>query len=435
MQGIKIGFYGMTHLGLVSAVAAASKGFAVIGYDANDALVKALQAHTFPIQEPGLLPLAVEHAVRLRFVSQLDDLLAADLIYVAIDVPTDQDNQSNLQPIRDALLVLRDRLQSHQCVIILSQVSPGFTREMNFPTTQLFYQVETLIFGRAIERATLPERLIVGCANKKELLPPSYLAFLSVFNCPLLVMDYESAELTKTAINMYLVSSVMTSNFLAELASAIGATWQDIVPALRLDKRIGNDAYLNPGLGISGGNLERDMQTLLAQGKKYHTSVELIKVWLAQSRYYQQWVWRCLQHTVLINNPKATIALWGLAYKADTHSIKNSPALALIAQLNESGANVRACDPWVDRASVSGVTHCDSLLETLVNAQALVVMTPRAAYADVPVGEILSRLSGRVIIDPYHRLKSDELLAAGFSVFTLGLTLGARQEKEKVSYA
>ena len=149
-------------------------------------------------------------------------------------------------------------------VVILSQVPPGFTRARQRAGRALHYQVETLIFGRAIERALYPERFIVGCADPTAPLPPAYRQFLDAFGCPILPMRYESAELAKISINMCLVASVSVANTLAELCEQIGADWSEIVPALRLDRRIGPHAYLTPGLGIAGGNLERDLATVCA---------------------------------------------------------------------------------------------------------------------------------------------------------------------------
>ena len=74
-------------------------------------------------------------------------------------------------------------------------------------------------------------------------------------------MNYESAELAKISINIFLISSVTSTNILSEISENIGANWSDVSNALKLDKRIGKYAYLKPGLGISGGNLERDLET------------------------------------------------------------------------------------------------------------------------------------------------------------------------------
>src|SRR3970282_1279053 len=147
-------------------------------------------------------------------------------------------------------------------IVVLAQVPPAFTRGKQRPGRLLYYQVETLIFGRAVERALQPERYIVGCADPALPLPPAYQGFLQAHGCPILPMRYESAELAKISINMFLVASVSTANTLAELCEKTGAEWSEIVPALKLDKRIGPHSYLAPGLGIAGGNLERDLATV-----------------------------------------------------------------------------------------------------------------------------------------------------------------------------
>src|SRR4029078_8790702 len=125
-----------------------------------------------------------------------------------------------------------------------------------------------LVFGRAVERALYPERFIVGCPDPSAPLPDAFSAFLKLFGCPMLTMRLESAELTKIAINCFLVASVSTANTLAELCEGIGADWSEMVPGLLLDKRIGQHAYLTAGLGIAGGNLERDLATVIRYADK-----------------------------------------------------------------------------------------------------------------------------------------------------------------------
>lgn len=430
MSSIKVGFFGMTHLGLISAVAAASKYFDVIGFDQDYALVQRLQQRHFPVEEPQLSEMVAGNASRLHFTAQIDELLKADIIYIAIDVPTDADNNSNLQPISNALELLRPGLRDNQIVIVLSQVCPGFTRNMNFPSHQLFYQVETLVFGCAIERATLPERFIVGCAHPSEELPINYRRFLQAFNCPIFPMRYESAELAKISINMYLVASVMTSNMLAEVATVVGAEWQEIIPTLRLDKRIGQYAYLNPGLGISGGNLERDILTVMQEARRHGALAELARVWLDGSRYYKDWVFRCVQTHILSTCDYPIIALLGLAYKPNTHSIKNSPSIELIKHLNCTNALVQTHDPVVEKQDIPEIKHCSTTAEALNEADALIIMTPWSAYSHLSLNDLM-KMRGRIIIDPFRVLSHADLIQAGFTVLTLGVKYSPRNQLSK----
>jgi hypothetical protein len=106
---------------------------------------------------------------------------------------------------------------------------------------------------------------------------------------------YESAELAKISINFCLVASISVANTLAEICEQVGANWSDIAPALKLDKRIGQGAYLSPGLGIAGGNLERDLHTILQIGAAKKTDVGVIKACLANSAHRKDWAWHVLQ--------------------------------------------------------------------------------------------------------------------------------------------
>ncbi|HEY6085217.1 MAG TPA: UDP binding domain-containing protein, partial [Nitrospira sp.] len=345
MNPLTIGYAGMTHLGINSAVAAAERGFPVIGYDLNPQVIKDFQSGNTQIMEPGLPELLDRNRSRLTFTSSPNDLARCHVVYISADVTTDAHGHSELTDIRSLIRSTSAVLSSHAILVVLCQVPPGFTRVVNFPNARLFYQVETLIFGRAIERALNPERFIVGCSNADAELPQSYREFLSAFQCPVFVMRYESAELAKIAINCCLVASVTVANTLAGLSERIGADWSEIVPALKSDKRIGEHAYLSPGLGLAGGNLERDLATVQRLAESTGSEAGLIASCVTNSRHRRGWVLRMLHGEVLVENPKAVIAVLGLAYKENTHSTKNSPSVALIQQLGPW--QVRVHDPVV----------------------------------------------------------------------------------------
>jgi UDPglucose 6-dehydrogenase len=264
MAGAEIGFAGMTHLGIVSAIAAAARGFTVRGYDADASVVERFKRRDLPILEPDLDRLLAANRDRISFSSRASDLIGCDVVYIAADAPTDDEGESNLGPIAQLIGQAADNLRDDAILVLLCQIPPGFTRAITaVPHDRLFCQVETLVFGRAVERALNPERFIVGCANPTRPLPRRYREILEAFGCPVLPMGYESAELAKISINCCLVASITVANVLAELSESIGADWAEIVPALRLDRRIGAHSYLSPGLGIAGGNLERDLRTVV----------------------------------------------------------------------------------------------------------------------------------------------------------------------------
>jgi UDPglucose 6-dehydrogenase len=415
-----IGFAGMTHLGINSAAASAGHGFETICFDPDPSLIAQLRVGKLPVVEPGLPELLERNRPRITYTADVADLARCGLVYIAADVPTDDQGKSDLSDIRALIETVAKGLAHDTILVILCQVPPGFTRSLALPKDRLYYQVETLIFGRAAERAMHPERFIVGCAEPDRPLAQALHTFLSAFGCPILPMRYESAELAKIAINCCLVASVTVANTLAELSERIGADWSEIVPALKLDKRIGPHAYLAPGLGLAGGNLERDLATVLRFAEATGSEAGLIKSFVHNSRHRRDWVLRILHEQVLAANPKAVIGVLGLAYKENTHSTKNSPALALIAHLKPW--RVRVFDPVVPPSAAGHpeVTACASPLEVAQGVDALAIMTPWPAFRDLKADQLARAMAGRAVIDPYRVLDGKAVVAAGLDYFTLG---------------
>jgi len=415
-----IGFAGMSHLGINSAAAAAGRGWEVVCFDGDGAVVAELKSGRLPIVEPGLSELLEQNKTRVTYTAEAEDLERCSMVYIAADVPTDGRGLSDLSGIRALIETVASGLGRGAILVILSQVPPGFTRNLPLPKERLYYQVETLIFGRAVERAMYPERFIVGCAEPDSPLPQVFHAFLSVFGCPILPMRYESAELAKISINCCLVASVTVANTLAELSERIGADWSEIAPALKLDKRIGPHAYLSPGLGLAGGNLERDLATVLRFAEDTGSEVGVIESFVWNSRHRRDWVLRTLHAEVLATNPKAVVGVLGLAYKENTHSTKNSPSLALIAQLKPW--RLRVHDPVVPASAVAHpeVIGCTTVLEVAQGVDAVVIMTPWTAFRDLETDQLASAMTGRTLIDPYRVLDGKGVVAAGLDYFTLG---------------
>lgn len=415
-----IGFAGMTHLGLVSGVSASDKGFSIVCFDPSPERISALSQGELPVSEPQLDELVAKNANRLRFTSESADLKSCDVIYVAPDVATDDQGQSDLQAINNLLDVVFDAARADAVIVVLSQVPPGYTRGKQRAGYILYYQVETLIFGRAVERALFPERYIVGCADPAQALPEAFDKFLKAHGCPILPMRYESAELAKISINMCLVASVSTANTLAELCEKIGADWSEIVPALKLDRRIGPYSYLAPGLGIAGGNLERDLATVCNFADHYGTDACVVRSWIANSRHRKNWTSRILREKLNKNTNDAVVAVWGLAYKENTHSTKNSPSLEAISQLQDM--RLRVYDPivawnpaWHPRAEAT-----KDPLNALVGADALLIMTAWPEFKDINFFEICKKMKGKLILDPLGIFSQNDVALTDCEIFTLG---------------
>lgn len=420
-RGVVVGFAGMTHLGLVSASVCASKGFRTVCYDADAVLVRNLQAGHLHVEEPDLANLVRSNSGRQTFAADPEALAACDVVYISTDVPTDDQGRSDLAPVQGLIDRIVPSLKAGSTLVVLCQVPPGFTRGLRRPQPgPVYYQVETLIFGRAVERAASPERYIVGCDDPGQPLSPAFADLLAAYGCPILPMRYESAELAKISINFCLVASIGVANTLAELSEKVGADWSEIVPALKLDRRIGPWSYLAPGLGIAGGNLERDLRTVLDLAASHGTDSGIVKAWTANSRHRREWALERIKASVLEKVDTPTVAVWGLAYKENTHSTKNSPSIFTIERMPR--ARVVVHDPVVpvDAVRHPHVEATSDPLGAVSGADALMILTPWPLYREVAIPDIVRAMRGKVIIDPFAVLDGKQIATAGVEYHTLG---------------
>jgi UDPglucose 6-dehydrogenase len=415
MKKLTVGFTGMTHLGLVSAIASSEKSVNIIGFDGDDNLINELKNESFPISEPDLEKIYKKNKDSIFFTSNLKHLKNADIIYLSVDIKTDDLGNSDLSEIKKYLQLFKKNGFQNNTIIILSQVPPGFTRKFSKFFKNLYYQVETLVFGIAMHRSLFPERYILG-VNDSRNIDPKLIKFLKLFNCPIFPMKYESAELAKISINMYLVSSVITSNTIAELCEKIGADFSEIIPTLKLDKRIGQFAYLNPGLGISGGNLERDLNTFKNFSKKFSTDSRIINSWLFNSSYRKDWPYKVLQENKILARSNL-ITIFGLTYKPNTHSLKNSPTIKLLGKLKNF--NVQIYDPIVkdiklDRKHVL----INSLKNNLIFGDVIIIMNDSKVFFNL--NKFINDSKVKYVIDPF-RVIDHKKLRLNIKYFALGI--------------
>ena len=409
---MRVGFLGASHLGQVYSAATALRGMQVVVVDTDAALIAELQLAP-SVAEPGLTE-AWKHTEPLRTcTTNLEALLQCQIVFITKDVPTGDFGKSDLGVIEDLMSQLAHVLEgSGVPVVLMAQVQPGTTRRFAGQYDNLAYQVETLVFGDALHRALQPERHIIGIVRRESDPHSCHRKWLEHFPAEHFVMALESAELAKIAINLFLAASVSTTNSLAELARAVGANWHDIVPTLRADRRIGSHAYLSPGLGLAGGNIERDLASFLQLAVQHDVHATVIESYVRSSEYHRGWVLRQLAAEGHIGS--GVIAVLGLAYKPDTASTKNSASLELLQHLG--GQSVRVHDPQAQSNSLaSSVTRCSTWTDAVTEADAVVVMTAWSNYAEIDVTTLARLMRGRLVLDPFGVLDADAMSANGLN--------------------
>lgn len=424
---MKVGFAGLSHLGLVYGLATAAKGMEVLGFDADAKLVAALRRGVFPVNEPGLEKLWAETRSRVSWNDHPNALADCGLVFLSLDVVTDARDRSDTRPLEKLIRNTLPRLRPGAAVVLLSQVDPGFTRKKLLAVGKkvglnLFYQVETLVFGRAVDRALHPERFMVGAVAPSVPLPEPLRQWHAAFGCPVLVMGLESAELCKIAINFFLVSSVCTTNTLAEVAALAGADWAEIAPALRLDARIGPKAYLSPGLGVGGGNLPRDLQTLRRLAGGGQADLSLVDGWLRCSGHHRDWATRSYQRILRdagISPRRAKVGVWGLAYKEDTAFVKNSPSLRFLEKA--AAAEKSVYDPVARLPKkIRGVRQVGQMADACRGADVLAILTPWPEFRKADPAPALQTMKNRLVLDPYGVIPITRWTELGATCLTLG---------------
>ena len=423
----RIGIVGLSHLGLVASAGLASMGLEVTAVDESER-VAGLAAGRLPVHEPGLEDLLAQAAP--AFTADYAALKSCDVVIVALDTVTDELNRSDLSVLDACVDRALPWLPTDGVVALMSQVPVGYTRDLATRLSsrrhdlkaRVYYWVETLVIGEALVRYLRPERIIIGGpelrAGEPAAAEPALDALLNRFGCPVFRMNYESAELCKAAINLYLSVSVTYANALADLCEATGASMRALIPALRGDKRIGPAAYIRPGLGIAGGNLERDLVHLreLARSKGIDASLLDLILKTSSSRY--GWLLQALERAVLKSGTRPRIALWGLAYKKNSRSTKNAVSLRLIADL-KGRAEIVAYDPAVTEAP-AGIEMARSALDACRGADALVIVTDWDEFATADPAAISAALKSPVVVDAAGVLDPALARSAGLIHLAIG---------------
>ncbi len=418
---MKIAVAGMTHLGVCMSIAAHEWGLAVVGFDTNAERVAAIGRADFDAAEPGVVEFLRVASDRYVVTDDLTLAAEADLVLIAVDTRLDANGDNDDSEVVALLEVIASAVPASTPIVIASQVRPGFTRAHRYLHGELYYFMETLIFGRGLERAQHPERYMVGRADPDVALPQVLQDFLSIPDCPLFLMSYESAELTKLAANYILSASITAANSLADLAPRLGANWREMEPALRADQRIGEKSYISAGLGIGGANLIRDLHGIKEMADRLGADSRMASLMIDHSSYMRHWVLRTM-NSIRQEVDLRQMAILGLAYKPGTESTRGSAGMDLI-DVFEHSLHLVIHDPAVrlaDRPAGSKVVSVSRAMSALAGSQAVAITTPWPEYAGIVSG-FLDSCGQVVVVDPYRMIDKSRIRNPLVRVLQIGV--------------
>lgn len=431
---MKIAVCGLWHLGSVTA-ACLAEHFTVAAHDADPAATAALRDGRPPVSEPGLAELVAAGLASGRLRPEADlaaALRGARVVWLAYDTPVDDDDAADVPYVLERARACFPHLEDGAVFLVSSQLPVGSTAALAAEFRALrpgadvgfAYSPENLRLGGALAAFRGQARVVLGVSRPKdaEALAPLW----APWKTPVLPVRVESAEMAKHALNGFLGLSVAYANELARLCETLGADAGEVERALKSEPRVGPKAYLKPGAAFAGGTLARDLVFLGALGARRGRPMRLAEAALASNDAHRAWPYEALRAALGTLSGK-TVALWGLAYRPGTDTLRRSAALELAARLAADGARVRAWDPLVKALPEgSGAVLAPDAAAALDGADALAVLQAHPAFAAVAADEAARRLLGRLVVDP------DGALAAGlgadprFSYRTVGRPAEAR---------
>jgi len=390
---------GLWHLGSVTAACLAHVGHDVIAFDEDADVVERMRRGHSPVGEPGLDELirAGIDAGTLTFTDHRAQALAgADVLWIAYDTPVDDDDRADVDWVAQRARALLAERDDDTFAVVSSQLPVGSTR--SFGVDRIACIPENLQLGRALDAFLQPERIVVGVDAGTD--RSALERLLAPITDRIEWMGIESAELTKHALNAFLATSVAFANELAVLAERVGADAREVARGLKSDRRVGPRAYVNPGAAFAGGTLARDVEFLTKIGEREGVATHLLSAVGPSNDAHLEWPRRAV--ATLLNGDHGPVAVWGLAYKVGTDTLRRSSALNLCRTLAGDGITIRTHDPAV-RALPPDVppeiTLCATAEEALDGARALVVATPWPEFRSVTADDVVARMTVPNVVD------------------------------------
>jgi UDPglucose 6-dehydrogenase len=279
---------------------------------------------------------------------------------------------------------------------------------------------EFLRLGTAIQTFLEADRFIIGSDDQE--IAARVAALYSPLGRPVFITTRRSAEMAKHASNAFLALSISFINQIADLCEETGADVTEVASVMKLDQRIGPQAFLSAGLGYAGGTLGREIRALQHLGERCGVTTELLdSVALTNERR----VPRILQRLKQLNSSLvgSRIGVLGLTYKPGTSTLRRSAALELIECLTGEGAAVAAFDPLArlaESANLPVFEACADPMTAARGASALVLVAPWSGMSDfdfVACGKAMKRA---VVLDTGNYLSPASMAQAGFTYVGVG---------------
>jgi UDPglucose 6-dehydrogenase len=424
---------GTGYVGLVTGACLADFGMNVVCVDKDADKIASLQRGEIPIYEPGLEEVVARNrrAGRLHFTTDLKSAVESALsIFIAVGTPPKEDGSPDLTFVRQVAEAIAEHMNGYKVVVTKSTVPTGTGRMIEQTIKEkngrhpfsVVSNPEFLREGSAVADFLSPDRVIIGASDAravevlKEIYSPLYL-----IETPILITDVASAELIKYASNGFLAVKISFINEIARLCELMGADVHDVAKGMGLDRRIGSK-FLHPGPGFGGSCFPKDTSAAADLARQHGYAFEIIEATMRVNAATKS---RMIEKIAAAAGPLAgkTAAVLGLSFKPETDDIRESPALAVVADLEKAGVAVRAFDPAAmpNTKTVHPNLHfAADAYDCAAGADFLVLATEWNEFRALDMPRLAGLLSSRTMIDLRNVYDPKEMRAAGWNYACVG---------------
>lgn len=414
---------GAGYVGLSTALGFSNLGHQVICLDSNPDRIRDLNNGLVPIYEPLMEELLRESLAlkRLSFTTNASLAYAeTEFIFICVQTPASAIGKADLSYLEAAIETLKDYYYSGQVVVLKSTVPFGTASYLArvYPEIMFVSNPEFLREGFAIYDFMNPARIVIGGGSKTAVEGVAKL-YRSI-SAPILSTDWATAEIIKYSANTLLASRISFVNEIAQICDHFGGSMSVVRDALALDPRIG-EMFLAPGPGWGGSCFPKDVLELQNMVASAGLDLPIIQAINRSNENTINGITRYILKLVNECVRGKRVGILGLAFKAGTDDVRDSPSVKIAESLVEEGIQVFAFDPKVKSIPLTDNTLFTLLeegMQVIDNCDVLVALTEWPEFRNLTPE--ISHVGGMSVLDARGILDESKWKSAGADFHRFG---------------
>ena len=388
---------------MTTALGLAKLGHSVVGVEVNPKKLELLNSGKLPFYEPQLDSELFDSLRngRLQLTASIKEAAdGAEFFFICVSTPQDHKGAADLSFVLSATRDVSKYASPESVIVVKSTVPVGTSDFLNSSIDRedivFASNPEFLREGSALRDFMEPDRIIVGADSPE--VANRLLEIYDNISAPKISTSIKSAELIKYAANAYLASRISFVNDLAALCEQVGAAVDDVVSGMGSDSRIGKD-FLKPGPGWGGSCFPKDTRALVSVANRYGVSLGIVEAAIQSNDNSFSRVVTRIKSLLGDDLIDKRIAVWGIAFKANTDDTRDSPSLEVIQRLLSMGCQISAYDPKATAPEFKGLIQTDFALDAARDADALLVLTEWGEFSQQDPSTVASVMKGSVVLD------------------------------------